>query len=67
MVNGSINVHNILCQSLHVTPGPIALNVTESGDGVIVHLESADIESHDPARIQALHQLQVVHNTTEVS
>ena len=52
---------------LHVNPSPIALNATEGGDGVIVHLESADIESHDPARVQTLHQVQVVHNASEVS
>ena len=53
-------------ECLHFTPGAIALYITESGDGGIVHLVSADVEPHDPAGVQRPHQLQVIHNASEV-
>ena len=53
--------------TLHGGNGGVALDITERPPGLVAQPRAADVEPHDPARVEVLHEREVVPDAAEVA
>ena len=53
--------------TLHGGHGGVALDITERPPGLVARPLAADVEPHDPARVEVLHEREVVPDAAEVA